>query len=337
MAFQAATLLQLVMLITWTCLSDTPFNQKNTLFARFFTSQAVLEEVASTASLVFAPGLFEVLQAATPPTIQFFKGLPTDTSSRWGIYVMVLEKCSCRSRIYIGSGTNYKGGVRSRLKQYDDGFLLPNFVEKALDEGYKIVHKGLLCWIPQPTAAKQPVNRLLFVALEAAFSYMFWTMKAVTKDYGMGHICLWDRFTLEYDGLCSHCCLNEGIYSDFDLSTEQLEAQAIEKEQKRLELKAENATNYHCKQMETNYDEYIGQSKARVAKSRANNPGRDRTHQANRVTKAQATKEFHCELCNITFGTKQRLQNHENTPQTPPKRDGVEQPVQMHSLQSCLP
>jgi hypothetical protein len=219
-----------VLSITWTCLSDTPFNQKNTLFARFFTSQAVFEEVASTASLVFSPGLFEVLQGATPPTIQFFKSLPTDTSSRWGVYVIVLEKPSCRSRIYIGSGTNSIGGVRSRLKQYDDGLLLPRYIEYALDEGYTIVHKGLLCWIPKPTAATQPVNRLLFVALEATFAYIFWAMRTRTRDYGMGHICLWDRNTLEYDGCSSHCCLNEAILGDFDLSAEQLETQAIEKE-----------------------------------------------------------------------------------------------------------
>ena len=80
-----------------------------------------------------------------------------------------------------------------------------------------------------------------------------------------------------------------------------------------LVLKAENATNYHYKQMERNYDEYIGQAATRVAKSRANNPGRDRMRQANRIEKAQGAKSFHCEPCNISFGTKQRLQNHEKS------------------------
>lgn len=218
MAFEASTLLQLVVLITWTCLSDTPFSQKNILFAQLFPDQFALEEVASTVSLVFSPSLFEVLKAATPPTIQFFKSLPTDaSSSRWGIYVLVLEKPSCRSKIYIGSGINSFGGVYNRLKQYDDGFLLPHHVKAALDEGYTIVHKGLLCWIPLPSAGTTPVKRLLFFALEATFSYMFWAMRARARDYSMGHICLWDRKALEYDGCCSHCCLNEAILGDFDL------------------------------------------------------------------------------------------------------------------------
>lgn len=230
MAFEAATLLQLVVVITWTCLCDTPFHQKNTLFAEFFTSQTAL------ASLVFAPGPFEVLQAATPPTIDFFKGLPTDPSAfRWGIYVFVLEKTGCRPIIYIGSGTNSLGGVRAWLSQYDDGLLLPQYVKQA--------HKGLLCWIPHPTPATRPIKRLLFFALEATFAYIFWAMKARSRNYGMAQICLWDRNTLPYEGCCSHGALYEPILGDFHLSAEQLEAQAIKKEKKRIAIKAENATN----------------------------------------------------------------------------------------------
>jgi hypothetical protein len=68
---------------------------------------------------------------------------------------------------------------------------------------------------------------------------------------------------------------NEAILGDFDRSAEQLESQAIEKEQRRLVLKVENATNYHYKQREENYDEYIGRAGTRVDRSRVNNPGRD--------------------------------------------------------------
>ena len=50
------------------------------------------------------------------------------------------------------------------------------------------------------------------------------------------------------------------------------------------------------------------------AKSRANNPGRDKKAQATHVAKALAEKTFHCELCDITFGTKQRLQKHKKSP-----------------------
>jgi hypothetical protein len=75
MAFSCATDLQFVLLVlaVWICLTDTPFNQKNTLFARFFPLLEDLEKVFSAASVFFAPGLFKVLEAATPPTIQSSK------------------------------------------------------------------------------------------------------------------------------------------------------------------------------------------------------------------------------------------------------------------------
>ena len=219
----------------------------------------------------------------------------------------------CRPRVYTGSATSASQGVRQRWQQYDLGLLLPQYIEEALNEEYEITHKGLLCQMIKPQAASVPVNRLLFLTLEATFAYLFWTMRGITRTWGMGHICPWDRSLLEYDGLCSHCSLNEGIHDDFDLTAEQLEAQAVDKEQKRRALKADNATNHHFKQMAENYDEYIGQSGERVARSRANNPGRDARHQVNRISKALDKKTFHCVLCNITFGTKQRLQDHEKT------------------------
>lgn len=188
------------------------------------------------------------------------------------------------------------------------------------------MHKGLICWIPIPTAASVPIRRLLIKAMEAAFAYMFWAMNARLSDHCMAHICLWDEDTLEYDGLCSHSCLNERIIGDFNSTPEALEADALEREKKRLILKNQNNSNYHYKQMETNYDEYIGQSNLRVARSRAKNPGRDRKHQAERVKTALGNKSFHCELCNITFGTKQRLQKHEKSPKHKRKSQRADNP-----------
>jgi len=140
MAFETATLLQLVLLITWTCLSDTPVNRKHVYFTRFLTSQ-VLKEIASAVNLVFADGLLEVLQDTVPPTVAYFKTLPTDTTERRAIYLLVLEKPKCRPRIYVGSGTQNQGGVHRRLQTYDSKHNVPRYVEKSLDEGYKIVHK----------------------------------------------------------------------------------------------------------------------------------------------------------------------------------------------------
>lgn len=317
MASEHSAISKLVLSAVWKCISDTPFEQKNILFGQVFTSEDDLSDIAASASLTFAPGLLRVLQSDSPPsaTMEFFKSLSAETSDFqwWGVYAIVMEKAGHRPILYIGSGTSVFGGVRARLKQYDDGFLLPQYVSKSLEQGFDIVHKGLLCWAPKPPASTVPFRRLLFFGLEATLAYLFWAMKARLGDYGMGHLCRWDRRMLEYDGCCSHCALNEGIPGDFTLSAEQLEALAAEKEQKRLVLKALNATNYHFKQMETNYDEYIGESSKRVARSRANNPGRDKMRQAERIQKAEEERTFYCERCDIVYGTKQRLEKHEKT------------------------
>jgi hypothetical protein len=105
---------------------DTPATQKHRLL--FITSQAVLEEIASTTSIVFAPGFFNVFHAAAAPTIKYFKTLPTDISKRWAVYLLVLEKPSCRPKFYIGSGTKGRRGIQDRFMHYRSGHALPAWV-----------------------------------------------------------------------------------------------------------------------------------------------------------------------------------------------------------------
>lgn len=326
-ASSATTILQLVMLAVWTCLSDTPYYSKNTLFARFLTSLEVTTEIARESSIDFAPGLFDVLQSITAPSIQFFKGLPAPRLHEWGVYAVVLEKLGCRPKLYIGSGTSH-GGVKTRLGQYhyENQSMVPNGVRDAMIDGYSITHQGLLCRVPMPmpTPSSVPLTRLLFIALEATFAYLFWAMKPHREHYGMAHICPWDR--LDYDGICSHCSLKEKVVGDFNLTAEELEAHAAERAQRRRELHSIGNSNWHYQQMIDNYDEYITNSSERVARSRANNPGRDAVHQARRIEEALRDKTYHCERCNISFGTKQRLANHEKTPKHRRKLDQANSP-----------
>jgi hypothetical protein len=97
------------------CLFTTPANQKNALIAQIFPSQSVLQAIASTVSITFAPGLWEILQAAAPPAIQHFKNLraPLDTDWLWAIYLVLLEKPGRRPKIYIGSWTGKNWGPQT--------------------------------------------------------------------------------------------------------------------------------------------------------------------------------------------------------------------------------
>ncbi|KAK6208215.1 hypothetical protein LQW54_006996 [Pestalotiopsis sp. IQ-011] len=98
-----------------------------------------------------------------------------------GVYTLVLEKENFPPRLYIGSGTNATAGVASRFKDYEKEVVLPKLVKVSLEEGFRISHKGLLCWTPIPIARKVPVLRLL-MAIEATFTFLFFAAKESLAD-----------------------------------------------------------------------------------------------------------------------------------------------------------
>jgi hypothetical protein len=125
---------------------------------------------------------------------------------------------------YIRSATAAKRGVRARFQEYDRGIHLSRNVEEALCNGNTTVSKHLLVQCPIPAAADIPRVRITFVAIEAMFSFMFWTMHSRTKDYGCGQFCPCARLGFEWHGLNSHNPLTESVDGNFNLSAEALEA-----------------------------------------------------------------------------------------------------------------
>lgn len=221
--------------LIWNCLVGTVNCLKNPIFSQVLPSKAVVQELFSTSGFDFAPGLLDVMQSTHPPNVTYFMGLPVEVKNRWGIYVVVMKKPGCRPLAYIGSGTSRDYGVHARFNNYKDGHCLPLLVSKAFNDGYKIVHKGLLCWTPIPTSTKLFPLRVLFLALESTFSFFFWTMQSKTADYFMSHAFFWSLDDVQYDGLCSHSPFMEAIDgSAAGLTAAQHEAVAVERKEKRL-------------------------------------------------------------------------------------------------------
>jgi hypothetical protein len=173
MVFDTTSMLQLNGVLTWTCFAAAPDDRKYPYFTQVLTNQLVLEQLLSSLSLSFAPGLYEALSSATPPTIGFFKATPTNVSMRWAVYVLVLEKPGSPTLIYIGSGTETLLGVSSRLREYSKFDALPARAQDAIKSGYTITHKVLLLWIPIPQPTLHFPSRVLMVAMEAALTSVF--------------------------------------------------------------------------------------------------------------------------------------------------------------------
>lgn len=330
-----------VLSLTFECLSDTPKSMKNPLFSSHVKKYTDVQQLASDIELLFPPGLGTMLKGNIPPSVAWFKTLPTGPAPGFIVYLLVLTKRGCRPKIYIGSGTNARSGGDTRLEDYDNWTVLPSLVKAALDDGYIIAHKGLLAWTPTlPRPGLAPRTRLLFLALEATFTYNFWAMRAYKKDYGMGHMCLWPRLDLEYDGLCTRCCLYEGIRRNFDLSDEQLEEvaalrtenlrkrQAFNTNKWRKEFRerdpegfrawtAASKSDYHYRQMAYNYDEYATKRVESHREYRANNPDKyeaEKKAVTASCRAARANKEHFCATCNIPFGEARHLADHLTTP-----------------------
>lgn len=310
MASDGTEIIPVFLLLLWTFLSAVPDLRKHYNFTKILSSKDVVKLLLNSANLSFAPGLLDIISSSTPPTVDFFKSLPTEASKRWGIYLHVLEKQGCKTAIYIGSGTQVDLGVSTRLSQYKHGRKLPRYVAAYLDKGYEIVYTGLLCWMPIPGPADVPKYRILIVAAEATFTFLFWAIRCSTEyGFGLHHTCPWGSNNLEYDGLCSHSPLMEGVVSDFDLSPEELEAAAILHKLRRAIVRRRCVVKSRL----TN-PEFAIKKNARNKERRKNNP--EAVKREIKAWKVRVIKEErnHCADCGLSFFTPKLLQVHCETP-----------------------
>jgi hypothetical protein len=267
-------MLQLFILLAWTCLQVT--KKKNAIFNTVFPSVLVITQVMSSYSLTCCPGLFDMLQAATVPTLAQLKSLPSDFHKRWGIYLLVFEKKSCRPRIYIGSGTNAAARIHKRMYEYATICALPGGVAAALREGHTVTHEGLLLWVSMPSSQDVPLLRALLVLLEAVLCFAFWAIMRKgggdSYSFGIPQLCSWDVDSLLYTGLCTHSPLVESIGVDFSLSPQDLKDLA---EKRRR---------------------YVNDTRR---------PTTQKRHDKNR-----ATKKFYCSVCDLACSSQPELNIH---------------------------
>jgi hypothetical protein len=300
-------ILEYVVWLIWSCLILTPVKLKNPVFAMVLSSEDVLEQLLSDSLLVFAPGLLDIFQATTPPSVAYFKSLPTDTKKRWAVYLIVLEKPGCRPKIYIGSGTDADRGVVRRFWNYDTKATLPQYVKRALDDGYTIVHKGLLCWSPIPITAKRFEVRIFFLAIEPTFSMVFWAIISWTKDYGIPPLCPWSLETMEYNGCCSHSALVEHVTNENDsLTLEQIAAKEVGMEQRRSEQKS--AAYHEFKRLD------LPGWQATRRKHAANcDPVKKAASPKKSKANLKATRKYACDICGVAFSDSTELNAHNTT------------------------
>lgn len=329
MASVTADVFAFMVLTVWTFLTLVPDKVKHPAYNMVLTSQDVLESIMSSCLVEFAPGLLDVLQSDTPPGLTFFKSLSTNYKKRWAVYVVVFEKSGRPFKIYVGSATAKKGGVRRRMSNYDYETVISDSVKGALKDGYKITHKGLLCWAPIPTASKVYKLRVVFLALEAACSVILWAMKNPTKNYGMPNMCPWPKDSLFHNGLCTHSSLIEGIDGEPNgLTDEEIEAKGAELEKRykdwrnaykaRVRAMAKNTSRYRCKLCDVPFFDSTALNAHKLTKKHLDNvqgTGKVVKDPVGKARKNQNREEkrFHCDICDVSALSQGNLNAHYRT------------------------
>lgn len=244
----------------------------------------------------FAANLSSTLLSPSPPTIAWFKTLPTKAKDLWGVYVIVLEKSGCRPRIYIGSSTGMANGIATRLRDYTYRERMPLYVGMSVDKGYTITHKGLLCWLNTPPPVLRLPTRSLILLLECTFSLVLWAMHSREKTYGMPNLLSWSVDAFQYDGCCGHVCIWELIQGeDEGLTAAQIAAKEAAMDIRRKEQDKEARLRYYAKRNAADFEGWRMRKNVQIKKSNE---------------KVKASGKWACRPCDLKFHSKSALDRH---------------------------
>lgn len=326
MATDTTNISQTLVRMTWTCLSTSPESTTDYTYRALFPSQDSLAQLLLPLSITLSPGIFEMLGSDLPPTVSFFKSLPSGYDRVWAVYLLVLKKAGEQPLVYVGSATESLRGVRSRFQTYDRARDLPVYVEDALKKGFLITHKGLLCTSPIPSAVQVPTGRAVFIALETVFTFVLRAVRSTRSQYyhGMSSLCPWRIEDLDYGGLCSHNPLMELPSPDIDLNPEQLEKKAMKRKQAShehyLRYKAEDPEGFRARARVSDAVFKLNNPEAVKAKYK-------RYHEKDAI-EALETDRYRCEVCSHSFLKQSDLSRHLTTPShatavAPAERHGI--------------
>ncbi|KAF2429891.1 hypothetical protein EJ08DRAFT_263104 [Tothia fuscella] len=302
--------LEYITFLLWGLLSLTSPAVKYVAFATIFPTEETFTQLINSVALTFAPGLLECMTSLQPPTMAWFKQLPTLSSNAvrvWGVYALVLEKPGERSRLYVGSGTDSVHGLWRRLSSYDSGQALPSLIEPALNDGWIIVHKRVLCQTALPSLSNYFLSRALILAIESLFSVVFWAMFSKTNDYGSPPLCPWDRAVLGYDGLCSHTALIEGIRGVNENLT--LEETARDESERLAKASAQKSAHY----FDLKPTDWAAWKAARRRYEAKHEHGEKLRSMYASKAKAKRERRFACNTRNLAFEENGLLQMHYKT------------------------
>ncbi|QGI75872.1 hypothetical protein CEK25_000778 [Fusarium fujikuroi] len=183
--------------------------------------------IAYSSPLTFSESLSDVLSSTHPPTIDYFKSLPSppdELTKHWGVYLHILKKNGEKPRVYIGSGTNMTHGLRGRLRTYKGPVdqTTPKAMAQSYAAGFKLTHTTLLCWTPIPELVVRYKAQCRMLLVEGLFQMVFFAQSYSRAEPLWLPYVPWSRSQIQWEPLCRHTSWNEFVKDECDLTDEQL-------------------------------------------------------------------------------------------------------------------
>jgi hypothetical protein len=313
MGTPSQTLRELVDSYTWCTVNvDAPDWYICPIFKTCLGEEESFNQICSAIPLSFAPGLLDVLQSSSPPSLDFFRSLPPPPLGEkvWAVYALLLEKAGYPAQLYIGSGTHSLSGVNIRFRDYDQGKNLPRFVQATLEQGYTISYRGLLCWAPLPSDSLIPSARVRFVAVEAVFTFIFFACFETKLDAIWAVFLPWKRETVDWLPLCSHTALMERPAGVFNMTEEQLKAYNDERKRHHKERTVANATRAIERRRANDLEGYLARNRRESQTWALRNKAKVLKTAAGVRARAIASKAHECKTCNISSQSRVALAQH---------------------------
>ncbi len=296
--------------------------------------EPIFHQCADDLHLVFDASIQATLASNTPPLIDFFLSLSTPQRGTWGVYVLVFVDLDGKHHLYVGSGTDAISGVAKRMRQYADKThgTLPRFVRQGYDNGFELLHMGILCSTNLPHPTQVPRARLLFLCLEAAFTCMFYSAFYTVMEPLWSHMMPWTRDLVTWSPLNSHLPFTEGVGDSLNLTPQQLQTLAVIRKEKQRNT---SMASYN-REREMDLEGHLLRKRTEKAAWVAKNKDRVAATHANTVAKIKSAGSFRCDDCSISLQSSTALASHLKTKKhaqqlafnldgvrTPPSRDAL--------------
>ncbi|KAF4825435.1 hypothetical protein CGCSCA5_v000313 [Colletotrichum siamense] len=300
--------------MTWCAMSvECPDWYMNPVFRSHLAPDGdTFDAICAKHPMRFADGLHEVLIDKKPPTIDFFRTLPQPgkRSSLWGVYTVLMEKPSCPPKLYAGSGTAADQGIVARLQNYKTATVLPQLVEKSLQDGYSISHMGMLCWCPIPRPSQVPLARLRVIAIKATMTFVFFAGRRCEMDVLWETMLPWTRDEVAWEPLCTHTAFLEKPPGDLEMSEAELESYNAKRRERALAKMKVNSKKFEDREKAISVEAY--RARKRQEKLSWTNRNRDRVHQHAKTTRTNAknSKRWSCDACNLDLDSVTALTKH---------------------------